>query len=677
MSTPLAQGIATEPGEPSAMAWSGTGAPTGTPWSALAPEEVAAAVTIPVAWLGRTSTEDAQDPTLSLPRQLRKSRSALPPNWVIVAHYYDVESGRKDLDQRGHGTGHEQFDIPIPRDGGIQDLLAAAQQPDRPFAAVICESIERVARRTYFGTKIEYELEKSGVTLCAADEPISTTPGARKATPTLTRRVKQAVAEWYVLQMLELSWEGTVEHIRQGWNIGKPPYGYAAEKVPHPVPAKRAEGRTKHRLVPHPVQGPVVTRIFELRAVNRLGYDLIADRLNQNLERNPPPEPTRAHARLGRWTASAVREIIMNPKYTGYMVYNRRDSKNGNRYNPRSAWIWSPRPVHEPLVTKEFYDIVTREAAGRNGSRADHGLNPHPQATRTYLMRSYIRCEICGRRMWGKAKPQGNAYYICEKDRRQHKNQPWFETHPTSVWLRADAIENLVHDFFATRIFSPDRRTLLEADLGDQLRADAQAAANTDQAAAFTRDIELLQRRQDRLVEELETLGEAEQSPADLRELRSGIQRRFLELGRQITAKREELDQVRRTVSSTARVDIDLIDELPTLAQRLHMVPEHLQRALYDAYNLDVRYDKPTGRVTITARVTNMTMMVIHNATRTIREQGGSPSYNSKSIGVSDADASWTDLPGSPDGIRTRATALRGQLPRDLFIQVIRPLGSG
>lgn len=36
--------------------------------------------------------------------------------------------------------------------------LAEAQRPDRRFAAVICESIERVARRTYFGMKIEYEL---------------------------------------------------------------------------------------------------------------------------------------------------------------------------------------------------------------------------------------------------------------------------------------------------------------------------------------------------------------------------------------------------------------------------------------------------------------------------------------------------------------------------------------
>jgi hypothetical protein len=47
-----------------------------------------------VAFVGRTSTEDQQDPRQSLIRQLDRSRSALPAAWVIVAHFYDVESGR-------------------------------------------------------------------------------------------------------------------------------------------------------------------------------------------------------------------------------------------------------------------------------------------------------------------------------------------------------------------------------------------------------------------------------------------------------------------------------------------------------------------------------------------------------------------------------------------------------
>jgi hypothetical protein len=36
--------------------------------------------------------------------------------FAILAHFYDVESGRADLNLRGHGKDHEEFDVAIPRD---------------------------------------------------------------------------------------------------------------------------------------------------------------------------------------------------------------------------------------------------------------------------------------------------------------------------------------------------------------------------------------------------------------------------------------------------------------------------------------------------------------------------------------------------------------------------------
>lgn len=62
--------------------------------------------------------------------------------------------------------------------------------------------------------------------------------------------------------LLEPSSDGFIEHVSQGWNVGQPPYGYYAEKVPHPVPARRAEGRTKHRLVPDASRAPAVTSLW-------------------------------------------------------------------------------------------------------------------------------------------------------------------------------------------------------------------------------------------------------------------------------------------------------------------------------------------------------------------------------------------------------------------------------
>ncbi len=50
----------------------------------------------------------------------------------MVSHYYDIESGKLRYDARVSGN-LAGFTIHIPRDGGLQDLLAAAARRPRPF----------------------------------------------------------------------------------------------------------------------------------------------------------------------------------------------------------------------------------------------------------------------------------------------------------------------------------------------------------------------------------------------------------------------------------------------------------------------------------------------------------------------------------------------------------------
>src|SRR5437867_5505299 len=73
--------------------------PLGAPIALLRDKEVR------VAFLGRTSTEDQQDPRQSLMRQLSSCKAAIPESWVIVVHFYDVESGRMELEARGQKSG--------------------------------------------------------------------------------------------------------------------------------------------------------------------------------------------------------------------------------------------------------------------------------------------------------------------------------------------------------------------------------------------------------------------------------------------------------------------------------------------------------------------------------------------------------------------------------------------
>src|SRR3954471_23937692 len=78
------------------------------------------------AFYGRVSTDDAQDPSLSIPRQLAACERALTPGSELVAHLWDIESGRKDLRDRGNVADPTRFRVAVPRDGGLAELLSTA-----------------------------------------------------------------------------------------------------------------------------------------------------------------------------------------------------------------------------------------------------------------------------------------------------------------------------------------------------------------------------------------------------------------------------------------------------------------------------------------------------------------------------------------------------------------------
>jgi site-specific DNA recombinase len=569
------------------------------------PETRTESAIIRVAFIGRTSTKDQQDPTLSIPRQFRNCTQALPENATIVVCFYDIESGRKDLDTRGDGNAHEMFRIPVPRDGSIQDLLEEAERPNRRFDVVICEEIGRIGRGTYISTKIEKHLEKAGVLLIAADEPFQLDVPRRRAknsTQVLTRRVKQGVAEWYVLDLLEKSWDGFEIHTEQGYNVGKPPYGYQANQIPHPVPAKRAKGVKKTLLEPHLVEGPVVTKSFGWRVAERLGYQAIADRLNQDPVTNPPPTPIQADHAVGIWTYSNVRDMLTNPKHTGHMVWNRRARKGGgrNRPNPVEEWVWSTEKTHPSLVDLETYVQAQLVAQRRERSRtASENRDPH--AKRTYKLRSYLFCVLCGRRLYGKTK-RARAYYVCAP------KKAWVpEAHPQSTyWVREDSLVDGLTAFLGNHVFGRYRRELLDASLRT-IDANAQRDRRT-MIAALRRSIADAEAKSKRLVRSLEVTDDVDQEfIRDINERRAELRSQRETLERQLV---EAEDEVRRAPNPA------LLDYLPVTAVDLAEMPDELSRRLFEALRLEIRYDYPTRIATCRVTLLGDTIGVVANTSR-------------------------------------------------------------
>ncbi|MFD9734641.1 recombinase family protein [Umezawaea sp. NPDC059074] len=546
-----------------------------------------------VAWVGRTSTEDHQDPRQSLLRQLDRSKASLPPSWVIVCHFYDVESGRMEIHQRGKGTDYERFDIPIARDGGITDLLTEAPKPGRRFDVVICESMSRIARKMYETLSVERELERAEVPVFASNEPIMLTGG--RAQQILQRRINQSVAEYEVLNMLELSWGGTCTHVREGYNIGKPPYGYKAKKLRHPNASKADKGLTKTRLEPDGLRGETVTLIAKWRHHEQLGLDTIADRLNLDLDRFPPPEPTGGLRARNAWSKTTVADILKNPKYTGYQVYNRRArrSRGGrNKANPPEMWVWSTEPVHEPLVPKWMYDEYTARSDQRQGSR--DGTEPKNDATtrRTYLLRRRVKCD-CDRTMMGTARGDV-VYYRCHPLTNNRGRPDKYADHPPTVYMREDLILTEVTRFFTERVFGPQRSELFLAGLS--LVDDTAKRKYEGQHLRLQRKLAEAARKQENVLRQAE-----EADPRD--PFTHGLRQRYndLETERQalLTAV-TELDREREQLPDIPGPEqIDILDALPHLAVNLHRAPTELLSRLFDLTQLSIQVHYRTNEATL------------------------------------------------------------------------------
>ena len=603
-----------------------------------------------VAFLGRTSTEDQQDPRQSLLRQLGNSKSAIPEPWVIVAHFYDVESGRMELAERGRKGNYERFDIPIARDGGVADLMEEAGRRDRRFDVVICESVSRVARRAFEGLSIERELERAEVPLFAANEPI-TLHGSR-AQRILQRRINQSVAEYEVLNTLEQSWGGLCTHVREGWNIGKPPYGYKAKTYKHPNPTKAAKGHTKTRLEPDGVRGEAVTQMALWRYHEGLGYDTIADRLNADLAKYPPPEPPGKTRARGAWGKTSVYDVLRNPKYTGFQVFNRRASRSRRgKVNDPVKWVWSNEPAHEPLIPTWMYDEMAARSQSRRGSRAENTPNTHPATKRTYVLRGMVFCG-CGRRMFGNHR-HGRAYYMCWP-RNNNRGRPDVYAIHNAHYIREDDVLDAVARFFADRVFGPQRREIFAADL-----------AGVDGRAARERDAE--RQRLQRVVADA-----AKRQESVLRQAQDGepddpftkaLRGTYNDLEAQKATALDTIAQLDAAESAEPRranaSDVELLDALPYLAVNLAEAPEPLLRRLFEITQLTVELQDDSDHVTITIKLpADQLPEVAHTAER-INEV--MPATH-KTPGQ-EANGVCADAIGAPGAIRTHTGRVLNPLP--------------
>ena len=606
--------------------------------------DLADAGPVPLAFVGRTSTSTVQNPAESLSRQIRRARERLPEGFYIARYYWDVESGGTDLDARSRFDVWQEFaDAGIPRDGGMADLRAAAASDNPPFSAVICENIERSGRDNFDALKLEKELRERGMVVFATDEPIDVQAG--EGSVILVRRMKQGVAEYFRYQLKAQMWEGLKQYVIGGWNTGKTPYGYQAERSIHPNPIKANMGATRARLIPDPERGPWVTRIYEWRVVEKLSQLTIARRLDRAAAPSPDGKG---------WSPAAVARILKNPKYTGRVVLGRtRNAGTGKRKGerkvrevPRAYWTWADEANRHPeLVSMDLWEKAQAIGAERGNVRDTEYQTPASASRTLYPLRARIRDNQCQRRMHGVTRPgrtpasKKNVYYICPHD---PKNPRHAQAHPqhTRASVKEETITAALARFMDDYLLGHDRAAMLQVQL--PAGAADQAERRDRQATALRRKLAKIETAQKGLMTQTEQLGD-DTSPA-ANAMRDRIREQFTERYNEHAAAQAELDAL--TETAPALNDPTLLDELPYAPGLLSHAPATIREALYAAFDIQCLYRQDAGQVTIWATITDTTPGIITALT-------ADPRTDTDTAASTPAATLYADLQAAPMGAVT------------------------
>ena len=427
-----------------------------------------------LAFYGRVSTEDQQDPESSRAWQLHRSRQLIEPHGgILVVEYFDC--------------GHSRS-LPWQRRPAASRLLEALQDPDRGFAGVVIGEPQRAFYGNQFSLTFPI-LTHFGVQLWVPEVGGPVDPGSEAHDLVMTLFGGMSKGERTRIKTRVRAAMSAQTATEGRFLGGRPPYGYRlVDAGPHPHPSKAAVGARLHRLEPDPATAEVVARIFELFLAGH-GYYAIAEQLTAEAIPSPAGyDRARNPHRPGRaWAKSAVRAILRNPRYTGYQVWGRQrrdevllnvnDVAAGHisrmRWNDADRWIWSTKPTHQPLVDQATYQA----AQARIATRSPHSPRTPRATPRPYLLRGRLHCALCQRRLQGQWI-RGEAYYRCRYPA-EYATASGFQ-HPKSVYLREVDLVSRLDDWLA-ELFSPanlDRtcQTLATASRSDPTSHQRRAA---------------------------------------------------------------------------------------------------------------------------------------------------------------------------------------------------------
>lgn len=241
----------------------------------------------------------------------------------------------------------------------------------RNFQLVLVHKLDRFARNRNDSMVYRMKLRKNRVSLLSILEPLD----EDRPESIILESVLEGMAEFYSKNLSREVRKGLTENaLKCRHTGGSPPLGYSVDKE-------------TRRLVINEPEAAAVRMIYQM-VLDGFGYDAVLTKLKQ------AGYKTKAHRDFGK---NSLYEILHNPKYKGWYVYNRTASRdpytkkrNSHLKNLPEDMIIVPGGV-PAIVAEEEFDRVQQLL-----ERRKHRCYASKRNKEKYLLAGKIFCGVCG-----------------------------------------------------------------------------------------------------------------------------------------------------------------------------------------------------------------------------------------------------------------------------------------
>lgn len=334
----------------------------------------------------KKNSKDATKPVLhiytrvSTVTQADKGTSLESQQQLGIKKAKELQFGYEIWNEGGKSSHHDD----IQGRPKLYELFQAIKAGDVKHLWVYDQS--RLSRNDQVASILRYEFNKQGVTLYTKDGKFDLSSPSDK----LLKQMLDAVAEFENSVRAERSRIGKLMKVKAGfWHGGPPPFGYDL------IHGKLVEKKDESKWV----------KLIFKQALKGVPTAQIKKELDSNgvLAR-----------RGGLWTLGSIDSLMTNTHYLGRYVFT--DSVSGESVE-----------VNCPVIIDEVTWNSINLARKRKASRKDQ---QNATVKNFYLLRDFMVCGHCGRKMAGRIKPSKSEYmYYCPNKERAWAKDGESKTH--------------------------------------------------------------------------------------------------------------------------------------------------------------------------------------------------------------------------------------------------------